>query len=120
MSESKDTLTPAFIDEQVELVLRAAGSSLRHYMPASREDLRNAMRQAMIAARELAVADLVWALQAILANTEEDAIPHISHDGLTAYQSLARDISDCASAALSRFSELERAALLARALGSAT
>lgn len=52
-SESNGGFTPAFIDEQVELVLRAAGSSLRHYMPASRDDLRNAMRQAMIAAREV-------------------------------------------------------------------
>lgn len=54
MSEpNKDAFTPAFIDEQLESVLRAAGSSLRHYMPANREDLRNAMRRSMIAAREV-------------------------------------------------------------------
>jgi hypothetical protein len=43
------------------------------------------------------------ALLTILANTEEDAIPHISHDGMTAYQSLAKDISDCARSALFAF-----------------
>jgi hypothetical protein len=40
------------------------------------------------------------ALRTILANTEEDAIPHIAYDGLTAYQALAKDIADCARAYL--------------------
>jgi len=44
------SLTPAFIDEQLELVLRAAGSSLRHYMPSSKDDLRKAMRGVIAAA----------------------------------------------------------------------
>jgi hypothetical protein len=41
----------AFIDESLEKILRAAGSSLRHYMPASRDDLRKAMREVIAAAR---------------------------------------------------------------------
>lgn len=53
------------------------------------------------------IAELVEALHTILANTEADAIPHIAHDGLTAYQSLAKDISDCAFAALTRFREAQ-------------
>jgi hypothetical protein len=40
------------------------------------------------------------ALFTIYANTEPDAIPHISYDGMTAYQALAKDIADCARAAL--------------------
>lgn len=40
------------------------------------------------------------ALETILANTEEDAILHIAYDGMTAYQALAKDIADCARAAL--------------------
>ena len=40
------------------------------------------------------------ALSTILANTEADAIPHIAYNGLTAYQALAKDIADCARAAL--------------------
>ena len=40
-----------FIDDSLEKILRAAGSSLRHYMPASRDDLRNAMREVIAAAR---------------------------------------------------------------------
>jgi len=40
------------------------------------------------------------ALWTILTNTEEDAIPHIAYDGMTAYQALAKDIADCARAGL--------------------
>ena len=41
----------AFIDDSLEKILRAAGSSLRHYMPASRDDLRKAMQEVIAAAR---------------------------------------------------------------------
>jgi hypothetical protein len=42
----------AFIDDSLEKVLRAAGSSLRYYtMQKSRDDLRNAMREVIAAAR---------------------------------------------------------------------
>ena len=40
------------------------------------------------------------ALTMILANTEADAIPHIAYNGMTAYEALAKDIADCARAAL--------------------
>jgi hypothetical protein len=40
------------------------------------------------------------ALQQIIANTEEDAIRHMGHDGLTAYEALAKAVHDCAKAAL--------------------
>lgn len=40
------------------------------------------------------------ALETILANTEEDAIRHMGHDGLTAYEALAKAVADCARAAL--------------------
>ena len=39
-----------FIDEQLERVMRAAGSSLRHYMPSTKDEMRTAMRNALIAA----------------------------------------------------------------------
>lgn len=42
--------SPAFVDEQLEKVMRAAGSSLRHYMPSSKDDMRKAMRHALLAA----------------------------------------------------------------------
>lgn len=56
MSEKRDG-GPAFsvqlIDEHLENILRASGSSLRHYSLASIKDaMRKAMADAMIAARE--------------------------------------------------------------------
>lgn len=39
-----------FIDTQLERVMRAAGSSLRHYMPSTKDEMRTAMRGALIAA----------------------------------------------------------------------
>ena len=39
-----------FIDEQLERVMRAVGSSLRHYMPSTKDEMRTAMRNALIAA----------------------------------------------------------------------
>jgi hypothetical protein len=48
------------------------------------------------------IEQLEAALLTILANTEEDAISHTAYDGLTAYQALAKDIADCARAALDR------------------
>jgi len=39
-----------FIDEQLERVMRAADSSLRHYMPSTKDEMRTAMRNALIAA----------------------------------------------------------------------
>lgn len=36
---------------------------------------------------------LRYALWTILNNTEEGAIPHIAHDGMTAYQALASDVA---------------------------
>ena len=44
-------LSDAFIDESLEQIMRAAGSSLRHYMPSSKDDLRKALRS-VFAARE--------------------------------------------------------------------
>jgi hypothetical protein len=38
-------LSERYIDERLERILRAAGSSLRHYMPGSKEELRRTMRQ---------------------------------------------------------------------------
>ena len=35
------------IDENLELVLKAAGSKLRHYTPCYKEELREAMRKIM-------------------------------------------------------------------------
>lgn len=46
-------VSDAFIDESVERILRAAGSSLRHYMPSSKDDLRKAMRGVLASAREV-------------------------------------------------------------------
>ena len=34
-------------EEYLERILKAAGSSLRHYTPQSKADLRNAMREVM-------------------------------------------------------------------------
>lgn len=44
-------LSPGFIDEQLERILRAAGSSLRHYTPYSKDALRREMRQVLREAR---------------------------------------------------------------------
>lgn len=45
-------LSDAFIDESLEQIMRAAGSSLRNYMPSSKDDLRKALRS-VFAAREV-------------------------------------------------------------------
>lgn len=37
-------VSDAFVDDSLELIMRAAGSSLRHYMPSSKDDLRKALR----------------------------------------------------------------------------
>ena len=50
--QSAPVVSDAFIDESVERILRAAGSSLRHYMPSSKDDLRKAMRGVLASARE--------------------------------------------------------------------
>ena len=46
-------VSDAFVDESIERILRAAGSSLRHYMPSSKDDLRKAMRGVLAFAREV-------------------------------------------------------------------
>ena len=46
-------VSDAFADESIERILRAAGSSLRHYMPSSKDDLRKAMRGVLASAREV-------------------------------------------------------------------
>ncbi len=46
-------VSDALIDESIERILRAAGSSLRHYMPSSKDDLRKAMREVLASAREV-------------------------------------------------------------------
>jgi hypothetical protein len=51
--QSAPVVSDAFIDESIERILRAAGSSLRHYMPSSKNDLRNAMRAVLASAREV-------------------------------------------------------------------
>jgi hypothetical protein len=38
------SLSDEYIDEQIERILRSVGTSMRHYMPSSREKLRDAMR----------------------------------------------------------------------------
>ena len=38
------SLSDKYIDEQIERILRSVGTSMRHYMPSSREKLRDAMR----------------------------------------------------------------------------
>jgi len=43
-------LSPDFIDQQLESVLRAAGSSLRHYTPYSKLEMRDAMKAALLCA----------------------------------------------------------------------
>lgn len=50
MTDIADTRTPTQrIDDNLDAVLRAAGSRLAHYtMPATRENLREAMRKIMI------------------------------------------------------------------------
>lgn len=45
-------LSDSFVDESVERILRAAGSSLRHYMPSSKDALRKAMREVLAATHE--------------------------------------------------------------------
>lgn len=42
-SQESAGTTEAQIDEYLETILRAAGSSLRHYMPYSKDALRKAM-----------------------------------------------------------------------------
>jgi hypothetical protein len=44
------SLTAVQIDEMLECILRAAGSSLRHYMPSSKDNMRKAMREVADAA----------------------------------------------------------------------
>ncbi len=51
--QSAPVVSDAFIDESVERILRAAGSSLRHYMPSSKDNLRKAMREVLASAREV-------------------------------------------------------------------
>lgn len=46
-------VSDAFVDESIERILRAAGSSLRHYMPSSKDDLRKAMRGVLASVREV-------------------------------------------------------------------
>ena len=47
------SLSDKYIDDQLERILRAAGSSLRHYMPSSKDALRKAMRDCLKEARLL-------------------------------------------------------------------
>ncbi len=49
MTDIADTRTPTQrIDDNLDFVLRAAGSSaLRHYMPSTQERMREAMRKIM-------------------------------------------------------------------------
>lgn len=75
---------PGIIDQNLDRILHAAGSSLRHYMPSSKEKLREAMQQiaaedratieALVEALERAqvLARLVTVRQAI--NAGDDAI----------------------------------------------
>ena len=46
-------VSDAFLDESVDLILRAAGSGLRYYMPSSKKNLREAMRAVLASAREV-------------------------------------------------------------------
>lgn len=45
-------INPAFVDEQLESIMKAAGSSLRYYMPFTKKDMRKAMTEAIEAALE--------------------------------------------------------------------
>jgi DNA-binding transcriptional MocR family regulator len=57
MSSDRDdggTFTQDYIDERLERVLRAAGSSLRHYTPQGKEELRKTMRKLLEDVRALA------------------------------------------------------------------
>ena len=47
-------LGAAYIDVQIERVLNAAGSSLKHYMPSSKDKLRETMRLVLTEDRALA------------------------------------------------------------------
>ena len=51
--QAAPVVSDAFVDESIERILRAAGSSLRHYMPSSKDDLRKAMRDVLASAREV-------------------------------------------------------------------
>ena len=52
---AKQALPDAFVDESLEKVLRASGSSFSHYtLPGNRERLRQAMREVIASAREIA------------------------------------------------------------------
>lgn len=46
-------VSEAFLDESVDLILRAAGSGLRYYMPSSKKNLREAMRAVLASSREV-------------------------------------------------------------------
>jgi hypothetical protein len=57
MSSDRDdggAFTQDYIDERLERVLRAAGSSLRHYTPQSKEELRKTIRKLLEDVRALA------------------------------------------------------------------
>ena len=49
--QAANELSAAFIDSSLEQIMRAAGSSLRHYMPSSQDDLRKALRAVISASK---------------------------------------------------------------------
>jgi hypothetical protein len=57
MSSDRDdggAFTQDYIDERLERLLRASGSSLQHYTPQAKEELRETMRKLVEDVRALA------------------------------------------------------------------